>query len=302
VRADGCLEIELEQDKEKTTTVAELKSAARMIRREEAEFLLMGMLGLKRHQLYYDSRQMDTKHVQEFWHMVRAVKRGTPVQYLVKKAYFLDLELYVDERVFIPRPETEELVLRAAAWVKNPEVIVDYGTGSGCIAIALARMFPNAEVWAVDVSPQALAVAEMNVRRYRLSERVRLVQTVSPIDSKLNFMRGQVDLLISNPPYIPSGRLHRLSVRVRDYEPRISLDGGAKGVEVVKMLITKGLGQLAPGGVLALEIDHTQGAFVRRLLPGAKVERDLFRKVRYVFYRKEREGGKEMREVKNEVR
>ncbi len=279
--------IEADRAYPRVTTVAELQRAARLIPREEAEFLLMGLLGLKRHVLYLEGGQMDEQRAQVFRQMVSAAQKGVPVQYLVNQAPFLDLELYVDERVFIPRPETEELVLRAAARVKKTGVIVDYGTGSGCIAIALARIFPEAEVWAVDISSQALAVAAKNVRRYRLSNRVRLVQMGKLSDDKLDAVRGRVELLISNPPYIPNERRDRLPVRVRDYEPRISLDGGFLGVEVVKMLITEGVELLAPGGVLALEIDHTQGEYVQGLLPAAEVEQDLWGKMRYVFYRKE---------------
>lgn len=279
--------IEVDRAYQRVTTVAELQRAARLIPREEAEFLLMGLLGLKRHELYLEDGQMDEEKAQVFRRMVRAAQKGAPVQYLVKQAPFLDLKLYVDERVFIPRPETEELVLRAAARVKKTGVIVDYGTGSGCIAIALARMFPKAEVWAVDISSQALAVAKKNVGRYRLNNRVRLVQAGRLGDGKLDAVRGRVELLISNPPYIPNERVDRLPVRVRDYEPRISLDGGFRGVEVVKMLITEGVELLAPEGVLALEIDQTQGEYVQGLLPEAEVEYDLGGKVRYVFYHKE---------------
>lgn len=268
------------------TTSRALNRARGMIPREEAEFLLMGMLGLKRHQLYSDSRQMSSAELKKFWQLAKAAQNGVPVQYLLGKAPFLELEILVDQRVFIPRPETEELVLRATARVKNPGLILDYGTGSGCIAIAMARRFPGVEVWAVDISPGALAVAEINVRRYGLTGRVRLVQVATLSERACDFIRGRVGLLISNPPYIPRERLSSLPVAVREYEPRMSINGGTAGVEVVKMLLTEGRKMLSPEGVLAVEIDHTQGDFVRRLLPGAEIECDLSGQVRYVFYRK----------------
>ncbi|MGQ9677963.1 MAG: peptide chain release factor N(5)-glutamine methyltransferase [bacterium] len=266
------------------TTV--LNRARGKISQEDAEFLLMGMLGLKRHQLYSDSRRMNRTELQKFWQIVKAAQNGVPAQYLLGKAPFLELEIFVDRRVFIPRPETEELILRASARVKNPGLILDYGTGSGCVAIALARRFPEAEVWAVDISPEALAVAEINVRRYGLTSRVRLVQVATLSEQPLDFIRGRVGLLVSNPPYIPQERLSSLPASVRDYEPMVSLDGGVQGVEVIKMLLTEGPAIISTKGVLALEIDHTQGDFVRGLVPGAEIEHDLSGQVRYVFYRK----------------
>lgn len=273
---------------EEVSVVAEVNSARRLIPREEAEFLLMQMLGYKRHQLYLEVGTMSADQVRRFRAAVRKARAGMPVQYIAGTAPFLDFEVEVDSRVFIPRPETEELVCRAAARARNPEVILDYGTGTGCIAIALARIFPQAQVWAVDISRGALAVAQRNISRHRLDKRVRLIRAGSLAAVELAHLRGRVDILISNPPYIPRERLPLLDVRVRKYEPRISLDGGREGVEVVEMLLRRGPDFLAPGGLLALEIDHTQGDFVRRRLPGAEVEYDLQGAVRYLFYSRRR--------------
>lgn len=277
---------EINLDSPTVPITAALKRARRMIPREDAEFLLVGLLGLKRHQLYSNGWLMNRVYRQRFWEMVKAAQKGVPVQYILGKVPFLELEIFVDRRVFIPRPETEELVLRATARVKNPGLILDYGTGSGCIAIAMARRFPGAEVWAVDISLEALAAAETNVQRYGLTGRVRLSQVATLNERALDFIRGRVELLISNPPYIPRERISSLPVSVREYEPRMSIDGGAQGVEVIKMLLTEGPRVLSPEGVLAVEIDYTQGDFVRLLLSGAEIEHDFSGQVRYVFYRK----------------
>ena len=162
---------------------------------------------------------------------------------------------------------------------------VDYGTGSGCIAIALARALPEAGVLAVDASKAALAVAERNVARYGLARRIRLARARGIEDRVLSRLRGRLDLLISNPPYVPTPRLARLDRAVRR-EPRLALDGGPKGANIVAMLLTRGPGLLKPGGLLAVEIDATHEAVVRRLAPDADIERDLSGRVRYAFLQK----------------
>jgi len=261
-----------------------VQQASRLISREEAEFLLMEITGWKRHEIYTHSRQISKFQVLRFWWMVDKVRTGTPVQYLVNSAPFLDVNLYVDERVFIPRPETEELVLRTGTRVKSPRFILDYGTGSGCIAITLARMFPQAEIWAVDISRPALAVAKRNLGRYQLKDRVRTICLSSLYSNRIDFLEGKLDVLISNPPYIPRERLASIDSKVRDYEPGVSVDGGIGGTAVVGMLLKYGPRFLKPGGLLALEIDHTQESFVRTLVPTAVIEKDFAGYVRYVFW------------------
>jgi release factor glutamine methyltransferase len=244
-------------------------------------------LAIERFELYLSDRPLTQAQTHRFHRLLKRAAEGMPVQYLVNSAPFLDLDIYVDPRVFIPRPETEELVLRAAKRVKNPRVIVDYGTGSGCIALALARLFPCAIVYGIDASRAALKVANINVRRYHLQGRVRLILANKLSSEGLRFLFNRVDLLISNPPYIPTNRLARLCPRVRDYEPGSALDGGERGIEVVKLILDEGRLCLRTGGVLAVEIDSTQGQFVRRILTEAEVETDLYGNVRYAFYQKE---------------
>ncbi len=265
-----------------------VRRAGELLSREEAEFLLLGITGWYRHEIYTRSRKINKRQAERFWWMVRQAHRGVPVQYLVQQAPFLDFAVHVDERVFIPRPETEELVLRASVRVRSPRLILDYGTGSGCIAIALARMFSTAAVWAVDISPAALAVARRNIRRHQLQSRVRTICLETLTDDRLDFLRGKLDILIANPPYIPRERLGLIDRRVRDYEPRLSVDGGPGGTAVVEMLLSYGPGFLKPGGLLALEVDHTQEGFVRTRLPGAEIEKDFAGYVRYVFWQNRR--------------
>jgi len=150
------------------------------------------------------------------------------------------------------------------------------------MAIALARAVPEMDVLAVDSSKAALAVAARNVSKHGLAERIRLVQADSLSGPALARLRGRLDLLISNPPYIPTPRLARLDRSVRR-EPRLALDGGPKGAKIVAMLLEHGPFWLRPEGMMAIEIDPTQAAIVRRLAPSAALERDLAGRIRYVF-------------------
>jgi len=254
-----------------------------LLPRAEAEFLLQSLLRVQRHALYCPELRVGARAAARFLRLCRRAGAGEPPQYLVRSAPFLDLDIHVDRRVVIPRPETEELVLRATRRLSSPGLIVDYGTGSGCIAVALARRFPAARVVAVDRSTPALAVAHRNVLRYRLGRRIRLCRASALGEPATARLRGRVDLLISNPPYLPSSRISRLSPRVRRFEPRAGLDGGPNGASIVTMLLRHGPGLLRPGGLMALEIDHTHGALVRRLASTAFVERDFAGRVRYAF-------------------
>jgi release factor glutamine methyltransferase len=270
-----------------------LTEAAGLIGRPDAEYLLMHLLQLKRHELYLGP-SLAPPTAARFRRLVARAAAGEPVQYLTRSAPFLDFDVHVDHRVLIPRPETEELVSRAVARVRSdfesqtPNAkrrMLDFGTGSGCIAIAVARAFPTAKVLAVDASKAALAVAEKNASRYNLKSRIQLAQANSLSAPVLARQHGRLDLLISNPPYVPTPRLARLESNVRR-EPRLALDGGPKGASIVAMLLEHGPVLLKPGGLMAIEIDAAQEAIVRRLAPRADVERDLAGRIRYAFLRR----------------
>ncbi len=270
-----------------------LRKAVSSIPRPDAEYLLMHLLGARRHELYSEL-PVPSRTAGRFRRLVAHAEAGEPVQYLTRSAPFLDFDVHVDHRVLIPRPETEEMVVRALSRIRSgcePQTAsrklfaVDYGTGSGCIAIALARALPDARILAVDASRTALAVAAQNVARHGLASRVRLARARNIEERVLSRLRGRLDLLISNPPYVPTSRLARLSRAVRR-EPRLALDGGPKGASIVAMLLTFGPDLLKPGGLLAVEIDATHDAVVRRLAPDVEIEHDLAGKTRYAFVTK----------------
>lgn len=202
-----------------------------------------------------------------------------PVAYLTGERCFYDVALYVDRRVLIPRPETEHLVEEALTWArsrgKRAFRIADVGTGSGVLAIVLAQHLPHAQVWAVDVSREALGVAARNVRRYALQARVNLV-----CGDLLSCLRGPFDLIVANMPYIASDALSCLPPDVVEFEPRVALDGGEDGLALIRRLLAQCPDRLATPGLILLEIGDGQGqaarTLVRKHLPHAEttVRRD----------------------------
>lgn len=191
----------------------------------------------------------------------RRIRERKPVAYLLKEAWFAGVPLYVDERVLVPRSPMAELILDGfSPWLPRGRVrrILDIGTGSGCIAIACARAFPQAAVDAVDVSPDALAVARRNVARHKLRSRVHCIR--SDIFSRL---AGKTfDLIVSNPPYVPARAWRRLPPEYT-HEPKLALECGRDGFDVVRRLLAQAAAHLAPGGILVVEVGAGQRALVR---------------------------------------
>lgn len=156
--------------------------------------------------------------------------RREPLQYIRGKTEFFGREMYVDDRVLIPRPDTEILVEAAIARAPGGGRVLDVGTGSGAVAISLERARPDLEVFAADISSAALVVASRNARRHR-----SLVRFVT--SDALDAIRGQFDLIVSNPPYIPAEEVEGLDAEVRDHEPRVALTGGPIGTEIIKRIL-----------------------------------------------------------------
>jgi release factor glutamine methyltransferase len=245
--------------------------------RLDAEVLLAHTLGWSRARVL--SRLQETisdEMLQQFRTLILRRAAREPVAYLVGRKEFYGLEFVVDRRVLVPRPETETLVDTALEWAKQrpgPLVIADVGTGSGCIAVALAVHLPQAHIYAIDLSSDALAVARQNVIRHHVDASVTLLtgDLLAPLPQP-------VDLLVSNPPYTV---LDEVDPGVRMHEPHLALDGGSDGLAVYRRLFAAAPSALRPGGALMLEIGATQARAVvdlaRRAFPSAAVyvQRDL---------------------------
>lgn len=205
---------------------------------------------------------------------------GEPLQYIEGSAPFGPLDLLVDDRVLVPRPETEILFEIASRLVRNPEVIVDLGTGSGALALALKREFPSAAVFATDISQDAIDVATENRRRNGLDINLAVGDLFDPLPASI---QGQVDLLVVNPPYISEAEFDDLPADVRR-EPKVALVAGRTGLEVIREVGALAARWLRPGAVVVCEIGEKQGvpasmAFVE--LPTV-VRQDLTGRDRYV--------------------
>jgi release factor glutamine methyltransferase len=186
---------------------------------------------------------------------------GRPTAYLVGHREFFGLDLCVDERVLIPRPETERLVevVRDALLEHPGPSIVDVGTGSGAVAIALAQTLPRARLVATDSSAGALEVARANAARCGVGGRIEWAEGSGLIPLAGRGLEETVDALVSNPPYIPTGEIPRLPEEVRNHEPPEALDGGPDGLAVHRMLVAGAPRYLRPGGRLAVEVAATGG-------------------------------------------
>jgi release factor glutamine methyltransferase len=233
--------------------------------RLDAEILLAHTLGCKRIDLYVRSDEIATDAQRAaFRDLIKKRVYGCPVAYLVGQREFFQLNLDVTPDVLIPRPETELVVLEALRVLKGKAAprVLDVGTGSGCIALAIAHQAKNVQATAVDISASALAVAKRNADKHGLSSRVRFLE--SDLFAKLG--GEKFDLIVSNPPYIAAGEFAGLAKDVRDFEPRLALDGGPDGLDIYRRLIAAAPAQLEPEGSLLLEIGAGQEAPVRELI------------------------------------
>ncbi|MBR4170243.1 MAG: peptide chain release factor N(5)-glutamine methyltransferase [Kiritimatiellae bacterium] len=208
----------------------------------------------------------DTRIVDALRRGMTRVAKGEPVQYVLGQWDFRNLSLKVDRRCLIPRPETEqlvELVLQSPqAKAPGKPIVVDAGTGSGCIILSLAKEMRDGVFVGVDISADALAIARENAQRAGLQERVIFAES----DGCGEFDPASVDILVSNPPYIPSREVDRLDPWIRDQEPRLALDGGEDGLDYYRAFINDAVMVLKPGGGLFFEIGDEQGNAVRTLL------------------------------------
>jgi release factor glutamine methyltransferase len=205
---------------------------------------------------------LTVKEVEDFCYLVSQRARHKPVAYLVGHRGFLDLDLIVDEQVLIPRPETELLVESVIHAVGDKAVrIVDVGTGSGAIAVSLAKHLPRAGIWATDRSGAALRVAQANAHRYDVSSRITFLQ-----GDLLTPVVEPVDVIVANLPYVSCAEYADLPPDIRLYEPREALLSGADGLDAIRSLLDQAHDRVTPGGAIWLEMGANQGSAVQELV------------------------------------
>jgi len=261
-----------------TQAIADLTAANVPSPRLNAELLLMFTLSCDRAHLFaHPERELTADEQSRYQAALAERSRGVPAQYITGHQEFWGMDLIVSPAVLIPRPETEhviEAVLELAAQSPKPKArIVDVGTGSGCIALALAKELPQAEIHATDVSRAALEIARANAARHQLESRIHFHQT-----DLLGGLGGNFDFVVSNPPYVGDSEADTVQLEVREFEPRTAVFAGTTGTEVIERLIPQTHAALRPGGWLVIEISGTIAEKVEKLLDGwgvLKIKLDL---------------------------
>jgi release factor glutamine methyltransferase len=238
-----------------------------------AELLLMFTLSCERAYLFaHPERKLSSEEWSRYEAALAERSRGMPAQYITGHQEFWGMDLIVSPAVLIPRPETEHVVeavlelSRAETCEQsrsNPFRIVDVGTGSGCIALALAKEFPQAEIHATDISPAALEIARANAARLQVEHRIEFHDV-----DLLNGLKGKFDIVVSNPPYVGESESDTVQLEVRKYEPRKAVFAGPSGTELIERLIPEALDVLRTGGWLVIEISGTIAERVQALMRG----------------------------------
>jgi len=256
-----------------------------------AELLIMFTLGCDRAHLYaHPERELTPEETNRYDEAITRRATGVPAQYITGHQEFWGLDLIVTPAVLIPRPETEHVIetvleVISGGYVKQGQQqregtaaphfrVVDVGTGSGAIALALAKEFPTADICATDISAEALEVARANAARHELSSRIIFHQT----DLLAGLPHGEFDFVVSNPPYVGEAEEDQVQLEVRKFEPRSAVFAGPTGLELIERLIQQAREALRPGGWLIFEISGTIADGVQRLLldwSDVKITNDL---------------------------
>ncbi len=273
-------------------TTQHLKKHGSDTPRLDAEILLAHARNCPRIALYTHFEEPLSEPVRaRMRELVQRRAQSEPVAYLVGHREFFSLDFHVTQDTLVPRPDTETLVmavLDAAKPIAEPKIL-DLCTGSGCVAVSVAKNCPASQVTATDISPAALKIAQENAKKHQVSQRVQFESgdLFTPLPSALPF-----DIIASNPPYIATTELETLAQDIRKFEPRIALDGGPDGLDIVRRIIVAAPDYLSPGGWLFLEISPEQGEMTQKLLvaQGAfteiGVKKDLAGRVRVVHGRR----------------
>lgn len=235
----------------------------------KARLLLQYCLQMSREQLIvYDNKQVDKQYENEYNKYLNKIIEGIPLQQITHSQEFMKMNFYINENVLIPRPDTEVLVeevIKIAKNIKNP-VILDMCTGSGAIAVSLAKYIENAKIIAVDISKKALEVAKKNAKLNNVEEKIEFIE--SNLFEKIKNIK--FDIIVSNPPYIRKEVIKTLSPEVKS-EPIIALDGGEDGLDFYKKITQEAIEFLKTGSSLCYEIGYDQKIDVIEIIENAKL-------------------------------
>jgi len=239
----------------------------------EAGVILCHILECDRVYIYaHGNRILNDEEQREFFSLIKMRAKGVPAQYITGHQEFMSLDFIVRPGVLIPRQDTEVLVEFVIKFTKSfashnePIKILDIGTGSGCIAISLAHYINNSFVTGLDISEEALEIAELNALRLGVADRVAFEKCDVLSELKGQRFKHQYDIIVSNPPYIPEGDIAGLQREVKDYEPVIALNGGKDGLDFYRSIVSSALNCLKAHGLLAFEVGIGQAQTVKQLM------------------------------------
>jgi len=238
--------------------------------RLSAEMLISHVLETERIDLYTKfSQTVQTQQLDKLHDLVKQAADGEPIQYLIGKTEFYSIPIIVTPGCLIPRPETELLVEKAIEFLRKKtktQLVCDLCTGSGCIAVAIAKNCKNTKITATDISDEALAVAEKNIEQHNLKNKINLLagDLFDPIIPQIDIEK--FDLIVSNPPYVSNIEYDKLDKRIKDHEPKSALYAGTDGLDIYKRIADKAPDFLKSNAALILEVGYNQGKQVKELL------------------------------------
>lgn len=245
----------------------------------DSQLLLAKATGLTRIKVTVEfDREVQPEEEEKYISYISDRKKGRPIAYILKVQEFMGLDFYVEEGVLIPRPDTEILVEECISYLKKigKSKFIDIGTGSGAITVSLAKLLDDTEGTSLDISEKALEIGKKNAKLQEVDQKILFLKSdvFSAIEKDESYVES-IDLVVSNPPYIPKEVIEGLQVEVRDFEPRLALDGGIDGLDFYRKIVREGIKFLKKGGLMAFEVGHDQAEEVKNLMEVSSVFSDI---------------------------
>ncbi len=251
----------------------------------KVKILISFITGIKKDILInYEDMEISDKDLDKYIYNLNKIVNGVPIQYITKKQEFMGLDFFVDSNVLIPQPDTEilvEEVLKISKLLNKKINVLDLCTGSGAIAVSLAKYIKDVNIIATDISEDAIKIAKKNAINNGVEDKIRFI-----ISDMFENIQNKFDIIVSNPPYIETKEIEKLSKEVRN-EPIIALDGGNEGIKFYKIIANNYDDFLNIDGYLLLEIGYNQGEIVSKLFKNSQIKKDLSQNDRVILVKKE---------------